>query len=97
MLCLPRNLHIEVHKVVRLPPNLHFELHQVLCLPRNLHIEVLKVVRLPPKLRIEVHKVLRLPRDLHFKKQMQTLTMEGRFEHDPSMMRGHAATVVPQS
>ena len=41
VLCLPRNLHFEVHhKVLRLPRNLHFEVHQVLCLPRNLHFEV---------------------------------------------------------
>ena len=50
MLCLPRNLHMEVYKV-RLARNLHMEGHKVLCLPRNLHREV--------------HKVLRVPRNLH--------------------------------
>ena len=38
MLCLPQNLHFEVHKVLYLPQNLHFEVHQVLRLPRNLHL-----------------------------------------------------------
>ena len=73
MLCLLQNLHIEVHKV--------------LFLPRRLRIEVHKVLRLPRNLRIEVHKVLRLPRS-HFKKQVKTLIrMEGRFEHDPTMIQ----------
>ena len=54
MLCLPRNLHMEVHKVLHLPRHLHMEVHKVLCRPRNLHMEV--------------HKALRLPRNLHFKR-----------------------------
>ena len=102
VLCLPRNLHMELHKVLRLPRNLHLEVHKALCLPRNLHMEVHKVLRLPRHLHLEVHKalrlprnlhmevhkVLRLPRNLHIKKQVKTLTtMEGRFEHDPTMTR----------
>ena len=84
MLCLPRNLHMELHKVLRLPRNLHLEVHKVLCLLRHLLMEA--------------HKVLCLPRNLHFKKQVKTLTtMEGRFEHDSSMTRDRLATVVPQS
>ena len=64
--CLPRNLRIEVHKVLRLPRNLRIEVHKVLCLLRTLHMEV--------------HKVLCLPPNLHFKKQLKPLiTMEGRF------------------
>ena len=39
MLCLPRNLHTEVHKVLRLPRDLHMKVHKVLRLPRNLHIQ----------------------------------------------------------
>ena len=39
MLCLPRDLHTEVHKVLRLPRNLHMKVHKVLRLPRNLHIK----------------------------------------------------------
>ena len=63
MLRLPRNLLMEVHKVLRLPRNLHMELYKVLRLPRNLHMEV--------------HKVL--PRNLHVKKQVKTLiAMEER-------------------
>ena len=65
MLCLPRNLHFEVHKVLHLPRNLHFEVHQVLCLPRNLHFKVHKVLWLPRNLHFEVHKVLWLPRNPH--------------------------------
>ena len=65
MLCLPRNLHMEVHKVLCLPRNLHMEVHKVLCLPRNLHMEVHKVLRLPRNPHMEVHKVLCLPRNLH--------------------------------
>ena len=34
MLCLPRNLHFQVHQVLCLPRNLHFEVHQALHLPR---------------------------------------------------------------
>ena len=64
------------HFVLRLPRNRHFEVHKVLCLPRNRHFEV--------------HQVLCLPRNLHFKKQAKILiTMEGRFDHDPSMTRAH--------
>ena len=59
VLRLPRNLHIEVHKVLCLPRNLHLEVHKVLCLPQNLHINVHKVLCLPRNLHIEVHKVLR--------------------------------------
>ena len=74
------------------------EVHKVLCLPRNLRLEVHKVLHLPRNLRTQVHKVLRLPRNLHFKRQVKTLTtMEGRFEHDPTMTRDRLATVVPQS
>ena len=47
MLCLPRNLHVEVHKVLYLPRNLHMEVHKVLHLRRNLHMEVHKVLHLP--------------------------------------------------
>ena len=65
---------------MRLPRNLHMEVHKVLCLPRSLHMEVHKALRLPRNLRMEVHKVLCLPRNLHFKTQLKTLTtMEGRF------------------
>ena len=39
VLCLSRNLRVEVHKVLYLSRNLHFEVHKVLRLPRNLHIE----------------------------------------------------------
>ena len=39
VLCLPRDLHTEVHKVLRLPRNLHMKVHKVLRLPRNLHIQ----------------------------------------------------------
>ena len=60
MLCLPRNLHMEVYKV-RLARNLHMEGHKVLCLPRNLHREVHKVLRVPRNLHMEVHKGLCLP------------------------------------
>ena len=74
----------KTHFVLRLPRNLHMEVHKVLCLPRNQHMEL--------------HKALRLPRNLQFKKQVKTLTtMEGRFEHDPSMTRDRLAIVVPQS
>ena len=57
MLRLPRNLHLEVHKVLRLPQNLHFELHKALHLERNLHFEVHHVLHLPRNLHFEVHKV----------------------------------------
>ena len=67
MLCLPRNLHMEVHKVLCLPRNLRMEVHTVLCLPRTLRMEVHKVLCLPRNLRAAVHKVLRLPRNLHMK------------------------------
>ena len=88
MLCLLRNLRMEVHKGLRLPRNLRMEVHKVLCLPRNL--------------RMEVHKVLCLPRNLHFKKQLKPLiTMEGRFrawsDHDPRMTRDRLAHIIPQS
>ena len=65
MLCLPRNLHTEVHTVLWLPRNLHMEAHKALRLPRNPHLEVHTVLRLPRNLHIEVHTVLRLPRNLH--------------------------------
>ena len=44
VLCLPRDLHMKVHKgavhkVLRLPRNLHMKVHNVLRLPRNLHIK----------------------------------------------------------
>ena len=65
MLCLPRNLHFEVHQVLHLPRNLHFEVHKVLPLPRNQHFEVHKVLHLPRNLHFEVHQVLYLPRTLH--------------------------------
>ena len=52
MLCLPRNLHFEVHQVLYLSRNLHFEVHKVLYLSRNV--------------RFKVHQVLCLPRNLHF-------------------------------
>ena len=64
-LCLPRNLHMEVHKVLRLPRNLHIEIHKVLHMPRILHMEAHKVLRLPQNLRMEVHELLCLPRNLH--------------------------------
>ena len=38
MLCLPRHLRMEVHKVLRLPRNLRIEVHKGLCLPRTLHM-----------------------------------------------------------
>ena len=38
-LCLPRDLHTEVHKVLRLPRNPHMKVHNVLRLPRNLRIQ----------------------------------------------------------
>ena len=47
MLRLPRNLHFEVHQVLRL--HLHLEVHKVLCLPRNLHFELHKVLCLSRK------------------------------------------------
>ena len=62
MPCLPQNLHMEVHKVLRLPRNLHIEVHKVLCLPRNLHMEV--------------HKVLCLPRNLPRKLELELLKLE---------------------
>ena len=40
MLGLQRNLHFEVHQVLRLPRNLHFEVRQLVCVPRNLYFEV---------------------------------------------------------
>ena len=49
-MCLPRNLHFEVHKVLYLSRNLHFEVHKALHLPRNLRVEVHKVLYLPPNL-----------------------------------------------
>ena len=64
MLCLSRNLHVEVHKVLCLPRNLHIEVHQVLCPPQNLHFEVHQVLCLPGNLHFKVHQVLRLPRNL---------------------------------
>ena len=39
VLCLPRDLHTEVHKVLRLPRKLRMKVHKVLRLPRNLHIQ----------------------------------------------------------
>ena len=78
---LPRNLHIEGHRVVRLPRNLHFEVHQVLHLPRNLHFEVHQVLHLPRNLHFEAHQVLRLPRNLHFEvHQMLCLPRDLYFE-----------------
>ena len=62
--CLPRNLHMEVHKALRLPRNLHLEVRKVLHLPRNLHMELHKVLRLPRNLHLEVHNALCLPRNL---------------------------------
>ena len=56
MLCLPRNLHMEAHKVLHLPRHLHMEVHKALHLPRILHMEVHKVLRLPRNLHMEVHK-----------------------------------------
>ena len=50
MLCLPRNLHLEVHKVLHLSRILHVEVHKVLRLSRNLHFEAHKVLCLPRKL-----------------------------------------------
>ena len=58
MLRLPRNLRMDVHKVLRLPRNLHLEVHKVLRLPRNLHMDVHKVLHLPRNLDMEVHKAL---------------------------------------
>ena len=56
MLRLPRNLHMDVHKVLHLPRNLHMELHKVLRLPRNLDMEVHKALCLPRNLRVDVHR-----------------------------------------
>ena len=42
MLGLPRNLHMEAHKVPRLLRNLRMEVHKALRLPGNLHMEVTK-------------------------------------------------------
>ena len=39
VLCLPRDLHTEVHKVLCLPRDLHMKVHKVLRLPRDLHIQ----------------------------------------------------------
>ena len=55
MLCLPRNLHMQVHQVLGLPRDLHTEVHKVLRLPRNLHTKV--------------HEALRLPRNLYIKRR----------------------------
>ena len=38
MLNLPRNLSMEVHKMLRLPQNLRIEVHKVLFLPRHLYV-----------------------------------------------------------
>ena len=65
VLCLPRNLHVEVLKVLCLSRNLHVELHKVLCLSGTLRIKVHKALYLSRNLHVEVHKVLRLPRSLH--------------------------------
>ena len=65
MLCLPRSLHFEVHKVLLRPGNLHLEVHKALRLLRNLHFEVHKVLCLPGNLHFEVHKVLFVPQNLH--------------------------------
>ena len=66
MLCLSRNLHVELHKVLCLSGTLRIKVHKALYLSRNLHVEVHKVLRLPRSLRVEVHQVLYLPRNLHF-------------------------------
>ena len=39
VLCLPRDLHMEVHKVLCLPRDLRMKVHKVRRLPRNLHIK----------------------------------------------------------
>ena len=81
MLCLPRNLHMEVHKVLHLPRNLRMEVYKVL---RNLRMQVHKVLRLPRTLHFK-------------RQVKTLTAMEGRFEHDPTMTRDRLATVVPQS
>ena len=46
----------------------------------------------------ELQNAMELDQQHVHKKQVKTLaTMEGRFEHDPSMVRDRSATVVPQS
>ena len=42
VLCLPRHLHMEVHKVLCLSRNLHFEVHKVLRLPRKMQVAMLR-------------------------------------------------------
>ena len=64
MLCLPRNMRVEVHKVLRLSRALRVELHKVLYLPRNLRVEIHKVLCLRRNRRVEVRKVLYLLRNL---------------------------------
>ena len=56
MLRLPRNLHFEVHKVLRCRKSAL----RVLCLSRNLRFQVHKVLRLLGTLHLKVHKLLHL-------------------------------------
>ena len=50
MPCLPRHLHFEVCKILRLPQNLHFRTHKTRCLPQNSRFLVHKVLHPPPNL-----------------------------------------------
>ena len=81
-MCLPRNLHMEVHKVLRLPRNLHFKVHKVPHLPRSLQTSYMSKShdslhlsgnQSVPKI-TTMSKVLHLPRHLHFEvKPLQSL------------------------
>ena len=85
VLCLPRNLHFEVHEV-------RIKVHKVLRQPRNLRVEVHEccacheigaMLGLPRYLRFEVHKVLCLPRDSHFEVKPPIPCMSGKVDFGP--------------
>ena len=81
VLCLPRDLHTEVHKVLCLPRDLRMKVracHEISTSSAGAQptpgrtsdpLASSKVLRLPRDLRMKLHKVLRLPRNLHIQRR----------------------------
>ena len=65
------DLHLKVHKMLRLLQNPRVKVHKTLRLPRNPRVKVCHEICtsrcLPRNLHIKVHKILRLPRNLHWR------------------------------
>ena len=93
MLCLPRNLHFEVHQVLCLSHNQHFEVHKVLHLSRNLRFEVHQARCLPRNLQAshmsKSHGSLHLSRNL----SSSTITTMSKVLHLPRKLHFEIKTV----